>query len=54
MKSKQHAERPASQAARDVGLQSHASWINVINFGFKVALLKENALILLEIKTKAP
>ena len=42
------------QTAREVGLQSHASWINVINFGFKVAHLKENTVILLENKTKAP
>ena len=44
----------ADQAARHIGLQSHASWIDVLLFWIedilKVAHLKENTVILLETK----
>ena len=47
-----------AQAARHIGLQSHASWIDTLLFWiqyiYKVAHLKENTIILLENKTKTP
>ena len=48
----------SKQASRHIGLQSHASWIEVIILDWQdileVAHLKENTFILLENKTKTP
>ena len=41
-----------NQTTIEVGLHSRAWCVNVIVFGFKVAHLKENTVILLENKTK--